>query len=316
MILALGIAINMKSFISLLSVIICFGLNAQELPSNDSVKIKLTSSYKKGALEEEILLPVTKEDSIQTPDITSEYWDNTVYNPYKNTTVTFPLPIEFEDSTYASPVSRDKVVTSRYGWRWGRAHKGIDIDLITGDSVFAMFDGIVRFARYNSGHGRTVIVRHYNGLETVYAHLSRYGVKENDTIRKGQYLGKGGASGNARGSHLHLVVNYKGVSINPEYLFSFDSLNVVRSKEIWVTHKWTRAHYHNSKRQSKLELLLSEDQAIASLKKQRKIYVVKRGDTLSRISKRNNVSISSICKTNYIKRNSILKVGQKLVLEL
>ncbi|WP_353780014.1 peptidoglycan DD-metalloendopeptidase family protein [Winogradskyella sp. 3972H.M.0a.05] len=306
----------MKSFISLLSLIICFGLSAQELPSDDALKIKLTSSYKKGALEEEVLLPVVKEDSLQIPDITSEYWDNTVYNPYKKVAVSFPLPIKFEDSTYASPVSRNKVVTSRYGWRWGRAHKGIDIDLITGDSVFAMFDGVVRFARYNSGHGRTVIVRHYNGLETVYAHLSRYGVKENDSIKKGQYLGKGGASGNARGSHLHLVVNYKGVAINPEYLFSFDSLNTVRSKELWVTRKWTRAHYHNSKRQSKIKLLLSEEEALASLKKQKKIYVVKRGDTLSRISKRNNVSISSICKTNYIKRNSILKVGQKLVLEL
>jgi len=187
--------------------------------------------------------------------------------------------------------------------------------LITGDSLYAMFDGIVRMSRYSKGHGKTVVIRHYNGLETVYAHLSEYGVKENDTISRGAYLGKGGVSGNARGSHLHLVVNYKGVSINPEYLFEFDSQNKIRANELWVTRKWTRPIVHNSKRQSKIELLRSAEEALESLKKQKSIYVVKQGDTLSRISKRNNVSIASLCKTNTIKRNSVLRIGQKLVIE-
>lgn len=306
----------MKSFFYLFCALFCFQAYAQESITDEALKIELPISYKKGISKQELIVPLSKPDSVNLPDIKSEYWTNTVYNPYKNLTLEFPLAIRFTDSTYASPISRKKVVTSRYGWRRGKAHKGIDIDLVTGDSVFAVLDGVVRFARYNSGHGRTVIVRHYNGLETVYAHLSRYGVKENDSIKKGQYLGKGGVSGNARGSHLHFVVNYKGVAIHPEYLFKFDSTNAIRSQELWVTHKWSRAHFHNSKRQSKLELLLSEKEAIASLEKQRKVYVVRRGDTLSRISQRNNVSIAAICKTNYIKRNSVLKVGQKLVLEL
>ncbi len=309
----------MKLLVSLALVVLSLSVYAQEpvsTPSNEALKIKVKSSLKKGALTEEIVIPIVSPDSIQTPDIKAEYWSNTVYNPYRNTLVEFPVQLKFEDSTYASPIKKDKVVTSRFGWRWGRPHRGIDIDLITGDSLYSMFDGIVRFARYNSGHGRTVVVRHYNGLETVYAHLSRYGVKENDSIKKGQYIGRGGASGNARGSHLHLVINYKGVSINPEYLFDFNKDNTIRSKELWVTRKWTRPHLHSSKRQSKLALLLTEEDALASLKKQRKIYVVKRGDTLSKIARRNNVSISSICKTNYIKRNSVIKVGQKLVLEL
>ena len=248
-------------------------------------------------------------------DIKKEYWDNTIYNPYKEVKVEFPLQLQFKDSSYASPIGIDKVVTSRYGWRRGRPHKGIDIDLVTGDSVYAMFEGIVRFGRYNSGHGKTIIVRHYNGLETTYAHLSKFGVKENDTIFRGGYLGKGGATGNARGSHLHLVVNYKGVSINPEYLFGFNDDNTIRSKELWVTKKWTQPSHHNSKRQSKIELLLSEDDAIASLQKQREIYVVKRGDTLSRISARNNVTIASLCKTNAIRRTTVIRIGQKLVIE-
>ncbi len=250
------------------------------------------------------------------PNITGECWESTVYNPYKyEEKPKFPLKLNFEDSTYASPIGRKKVVTSRYGWRYGRAHKGIDIDLITGDSIFSMFAGVVRMSRYTSGHGRTVVVRHYNGLETVYAHLSRYGVKENDTVAKGAYLGKGGVSGNARGSHLHLVVNYKGISINPEYLFNFDESNSLRAQELWVTEKWTQPFLHSSRRQSKIKPLLTEDEALASMIKTRSIYIVQPGDTLSRISKRNNVTISSICKINTIRRNSILKIGQQLVIE-
>ncbi|WP_248722920.1 M23 family metallopeptidase [Seonamhaeicola sp. ML3] len=259
----------------------------------------------------------TPDDSLVTtqPDIKADYWDNTVYSPYKNAVLEFPFQIKFRDSLYHAPIHKDKVVTSRFGWRWGRAHKGIDIDLITGDSVYAILDGIVRMARYTSGHGRTVVIRHFNGLETVYAHLSSYGVKENDTVFKGSYLGKGGNSGRSRGSHLHLGVNYKGIAINPEYLFEFSETNKIRSQELWVTEKWTQAIFHSSKRKSKLELLTTEDEALASLIKQKSIYVVKPGDTLSRISRTNNVSIAAICKLNHIKYNTVIKIGQKLVIE-
>lgn len=308
----------MKLIVSLfVTVFFVSTLGAQEITANEVIKIELLdSTHLKTITKKEIKLPIVNPNEDVIKDVTSEYWDHTVYNPYKDIEISYPFKITFKDSFYASPIGRSKVITSRYGWRRGRAHKGIDIDLVTGDSVFAVLDGVVRFARYNTGHGRTVIVRHYNGLETVYAHLSKYGVKENDTVVKGQYLGKGGVSGNARGSHLHFVMNYKGISIHPEYLFNFDETNSIRSQEIWVTKKWTRAHFHSSRRKSKLEVLATKDEAIESLKKQRKIYVVQKGDTLSRIAKRNNVPISSICKTNFIKRNSTLRIGQKLVIEI
>jgi len=211
------------------------------------------------ALAKQIAQIPTESDSlvVSTPDIKAEHWNTKIYNPFKEVLVQYPIKLTFEDTTYSSPMSIEKKVTSRYGWRRGRPHKAIDIDLVTGDSLFAMFDGIVRFAKYNTGHGKTVIVRHYNGLETVYAHLSKYGVKENDSVFKGQYLGKGGATGNARGSHLHLEINYQGVAIHPEYLFEFNKDNKIRAKEIWVTTKWTRPSAHNSRRISKIKPLLS-----------------------------------------------------------
>ena len=301
----------MKSLVICLVTLMCSGVYGQK-KLNLNIVDKFDFELIKKTDSTEL---VTASDTIAPIDIKAEFWDHTVYNPFKDEVVVFPLRLEFKDSTYASPIDKNKVVTSRYGWRRGRAHKGIDIDLVTGDSLFAMFDGIVRMSRYSKGHGKTVVVRHYNGLETVYAHLSAYGVKENDSVFKGQYLGKGGVSGNARGSHLHLVVNYKGISINPEYLFEFNESNAIRSKEIWVTQQWTRPYVHNSKRQSKIIPLLTEADAVTSLKKQKRIYIVKRGDTLSRISKTNNVSIASICKTNAISKTSVIKPGQKLVIE-
>jgi murein DD-endopeptidase MepM/ murein hydrolase activator NlpD len=291
--------------------LLTLSLNAQE--STEPIFIELPiSEISKQQLVTKIELPYREK---QGPDITSEYWVNTVYNPYKDLKVEFPLKLTFNDSTYASPISRKKVVTSRYGWRWGRAHQGIDIDLVTGDSLFAILDGVVRMAAYNGGMGHTVVVRHFNGLETTYAHMYRYGVKVNDTVRKGQYIGKGGRSGNARGSHLHLVTSYKGQYIHPDYLFDFSETNRIRGREILVPKEWTKAYYYSSRRMPKIHLITSDEQFKAYKEREKRLYIVQKGDTLSRISRRNNISIEALCKTNAIKRNSILKVGQTLVIE-
>jgi murein DD-endopeptidase MepM/ murein hydrolase activator NlpD len=243
----------------------------------------------------------------------TDHWTNKSFNPYKDVKLEFPFKITFEDSTFASPVKRRKVVTSRYGWRWGKPHRGIDIDLYTGDKVMAMFDGKVRYVRYVMGHGQVVVIRHDNGLETIYSHLSRQLVKPNQMVKKGQVIGKGGTTGNTRGSHLHLVISYKGVFLHPEYFFQFDESNKVRAKEVWVTRKWATPYLHSARRRSKIELCTTYDEAIESEKNQQKVYVVKRGDTLSKISHKYNISITSLCRTNSIRRNSVLRVGQKLI---
>lgn len=283
--------------------------------NNEQVPLKIqlpVSHLTYRGLSTEIELPLHQEPH---PDITSEFWSNSVYNPYKGVTVLFPLKISFEDSTYASPIHRQKVVTSRYGWRWGRAHQGIDIDLITGDSLFAMFDGVVRMAVYNGGLGHAVVIRHYNGLETTYAHMSRYAVKANDTVHKGQYIGKGGRSGNARGSHLHLVVSYKGQYIHPDYLFAFDDSNKVHAKDLYVMRPWTKAYYYSSRRLPKIDIISTEEEYAAYENREKRLYIVQKGDTLTRISRRNNVTIEALCKSNSISRHSVLRVGQKLVIQ-
>lgn len=287
--------------------------------SGDSLKITLSTEIKKGVLIQEIHIPLINSDTLikKQVDVKATHWDTIAFNPYTDFVIKFPFKIEFNDSVYASPLhNKSKVITSRYGWRRGRPHKGIDIDLVTGDTVVAILDGVVRFARYNSGHGKTVVVRHYNGLETAYTHLSDYAVKANDTVFKGQLIAKGGNTGRSTGSHLHFIASFNGHYINPEYLFEFNEDNKIRTKEVWVTKQWTRTAFHNSRKKSKIELLTSEKQALASLVKTKKIYVVKSGDTLSHISKKNNVSIAAILKTNKIRKSSTLKIGQKLILEM
>ncbi len=268
------------------------------------------------------ILQVYKKDSLKIAQkndslnhlIYSQNWDTTTVNAYRDVHNSFPFEVSFTDSVYASPISKKHVVTSRYGWRRGRPHRGIDIDLVTGDSVFSILSGKVRYVGYSSGYGRTVVVRHDNGLETLYAHLSGYKVKKNDIVKKGQVIALGGNSGRSRGSHLHLETRYKGTAINPEYLLNFKNDLTIRGKNLWVTRDWARAYYHSSRRQSKLVTLDTYDKAIAYKKRKRKVYIVKSGDTLSGIAYKNRTSISRICKTNKIRKTTTLKIGQRLIL--
>lgn len=241
-------------------------------------------------------------------------WDTIHFNPYRSTKISFPFEINFLDKTYASPIPRKHVVTSRYGWRRGRAHRAIDIDLITGDDVYSVLDGKVRYVGYHPGHGKTIVIRHYNGLETVYAHLSKYDVKVNTIVKKGELIGKGGNTGRSRGSHLHLEMRYKGIDINPEHIFNFKGKTTIRSKNIWITEDWATPYYHISTRQSNLVTLDTFEKVTAYKKRKRKIYIVKSGDTLSGIAYKNHVPIRRICKTNKIRRTSTLKIGQRLIL--
>lgn len=181
-------------------------------------------------------------------------------------------------------------VTSRFGWRKGKMHNGIDIGLLVGEPVRAAFRGKVRLARWQGGYGRVVIIRHFNGLETIYAHLSRFKVKEGDMVDPGTIIGKGGQSGASRGSHLHLETRFKGKPINPECFIDFD------------TH------------QLKGDSLL--------LKKTRKGFIgylpggayhkVRPGDYMYKIANEYGVKIKDICALNGISRNHFLVVGEEL----
>jgi murein DD-endopeptidase MepM/ murein hydrolase activator NlpD len=190
--------------------------------------------------------------------------------------------------TYAAPICG--IVTSNYGWRDKRMHKGIDIDLNKGDKVLSAFDGMVRIAKRGNGFGNVVIVRHYNGLETVYAHLSKIKVKAGQVVTAGTVVGLGGMTGHATGTHLHFEVRYMGHALNPANFISFDE-GIILSDTLTI-------------RKSKY--------GIAAFPSDAEIYTVQRGDSWYEIAKRYGLTSQQMKTLNGTDKRFYLKVGQKI----
>lgn len=182
------------------------------------------------------------------------------------------------------------LITSYFGWRDGKSHNGLDIDLQVWDPVVASFDGMVRVARYHPGYGRVVIIRHYNGLETLYAHLHRLKVKPGEIVEAGQVVGLGGSSGKSTGSHLHFELRFKGKALNPKHIIDFNNNCLISDSIKLVKTKWSY---------QPVPLGIT-------------YHTVKKGDYLYKIANQYGISITRLCQYNGIRRNSLLRVGQKL----
>ena len=156
-------------------------------------------------------------------------WDEDLSNLFKDefpSDTTYTLELEnSEFGCYTMPSWGP--LSSPFGWRYNRYHKGVDIQLRKGDTIKCAFDGMVRFAQKKGGYGNVVIVRHYNGLETVYAHLYKIKVKEGQVIGAGDLIGLAGSTGHSTGPHLHFEIRFKGAPVNPQYFVSFDYGNLI-----------------------------------------------------------------------------------------
>ncbi len=199
----------------------------------------------------------------------------------------------------------DGVVTSRYKYRNGKFHNGIDIDLVTGDTVVCAWDGVVRYAEPNSGgYGNLVIVRHYNGLETYYAHLSKLLTFSGQKVKSGDVLGLGGNTGHSFGSHLHFEVRFYDNTINPEEVIDFKQKQL-KDPNLFL-HKTLFRPGVTPSNQWKTD---------SKGKKQyveKKYYKVRSGDTLSRIAEKHRTSINRLCSLNGLRKTSILQIGQNI----
>ncbi|MCC6401718.1 MAG: peptidoglycan DD-metalloendopeptidase family protein [Flavobacteriales bacterium] len=182
-------------------------------------------------------------------------------------------------------------LTSRFGWRDGRPHNGIDLDLEVWDSVRTAFPGVVRHAGVQNGYGRVVVVRHYNGLETYYAHLHRFKVKAGDVVDAGELIGLGGSSGRSSGSHLHFEVRFRGMPLDPGRIIDLSS-GTLQADTLVI--KRTRHAY-------------------AAYPKGTHFHTVAKGDHLYAIAEQYGTSIQALCDLNGITRRSILRVGQQLL---
>jgi murein DD-endopeptidase MepM/ murein hydrolase activator NlpD len=209
------------------------------------------------------------------------------------------------DSNFCIPF--DGQVTSRYGFRKGRYHNGIDIDLETGDTVRAAWSGIVRYARYNAGgFGNLVIIRHYNGLESFYAHLDQLLCAPNQEVKAGDVIGLGGNTGRSYGSHLHFEIRFYDAPINPEEVIDFD-------KQYFKDHNLLihRGLFRPGAKPSDYNVVDEEHHTTAP-KPVKKYYKVRTGDTLTKIAQKNNTTVDKICRLNGIRQTTTLQVGRNL----
>lgn len=240
--------------------------------------------------------------------ITMDHWyDNSVhaYNDVDATALPNEIELVLCDSTHGYSIPIPGIVTSRYRFRGSRPHKGIDLDLHTGDEVKAAFDGVVRVSlptKRAGGYGNLVVVRHANGLETYYAHLSKRLVESGDTVRAGEIIALGGSTGRSTGSHLHFETRYMGQTLDPERIFDFEK-GTLRDSVITVKRQYFNNYSKSSKGGS------------SGGGGGTKVHTVKQGDTLGAIARRYGTTIDKLCRLNKIKRNSILRLGQKIIVK-
>lgn len=227
-----------------------------------------------------------------TMRIFNENWSSTKLYPYKKIDLSImedTLIFRFKTSSfYCTPTDH---LYSAFGPRRGRQHKGIDTDLNIGDTLKTVFDGKIRYANYVSGFGNLVIIRHYNGLETYYAHQSKILVEPGDLLSAGDVIGLGGETGNALGPHLHFEIRYMDNAFDPEKVIDLEN-QCLKVTELQLTKKdfeWKKQW------------------------RERKYHKVKSGNTLGYIAITHNTSVKKILKINKgLKNTSILQIGQKI----
>jgi len=193
--------------------------------------------------------------------------------------------------------------TSPFGPRWGRLHAGLDLDLDTGDPVYSMFEGLVRISQFSDTYGNVVVVRHPNGLETLYAHMSARMVVPGQYVQAGNMLGLGGNTGRSYGAHLHFETRYLGNPFDPAYMIT-PNQKALKSSVFELNKNKLNAPTNSPSTPTANNNSRSNSGS--------KYHTVKRGDTLSSIAVKNRTTVSKLCKLNRIKPSTNLKIGQKL----
>ena len=255
-------------------------------------------------------------DKPEIPDsLNTDYWDTEVIHVVGVDLKSLPDPlfITLVDSVHGYCIPHPGDVTSKFKYRKKHAHKGVDIGLATGDAIYSAFDGVVRVAmptRMSGGYGNVVVIRHVNGLETYYGHLSKYIVKPGDIVRAGELIGYGGSTGRSTGPHLHFETRYMGQAFDPERIFDFQS-GTLRD-EVFTLRKHyfnVNSHYGMSDEKS---ASISSKPPQSSSSSGAVYYKVKSGDNLSKIAKRHGTTVQKICQLNGIKASKTLQIGQRL----
>jgi len=293
---------HIKALFTSLFVIFCFTVYAQ-----DRYAANVSYDKKHAMLDSVIMKELAEEEEVEEGDVYEglyENWSDTKVNPYGVDFAQLKDSFVIDCRQYYPPTLGH--VTSPFGPRKRRFHNGIDLKVHVGDTIKSAFDGRVRVRRYNrGGYGYFLVLRHKDGVETIYGHLSKFLVAPNQEVKAGEPIALGGNTGRSTGAHLHFEVRIMGHPLNPAKLFSFtdylphnDFYSVVKDEAFAERLRYSGVYTAKTNTAGKYSNL--------------SYYTVKKGDNLGRIASRNGLSLSKLCQLNNIKPTSVIRPGQRL----
>lgn len=265
----------------------------------------------------------------------SQHVKSSTYDPFGGKSY-IHIDLDAMKDKFCFPIKNGKLI-SNYGIRSRRMHTGIDIKAQRGEDVYAAFDGVVRMSKPYSGYGNVIVIRHYNGLETVYSHNARNLVSADDVVSAGDVIAKAGRTGRATTEHVHFEVRVAGQHINPNNLVDVEN-HTLKSGSLYISRKGSKIVASNNrngvvtsentsdnvvkteekpavvvaeaaeKLQSKPESAPAQDKSSSDAV----YHTIASGDTLGALARKYGTTINNICELNNIKPTTVLQLKQRL----
>lgn len=304
--------------ITIIATFVCAILPAQ---AQDLLARQAPIDRKMKAVDTLALRSIIEKEQEQSPasELYQE-WDNRY--AHKRTQMPDTFKIDLRHFCMPTP---SRVVTSNFGNRWGRPHKGLDIKVYIGDTIRAAFSGKVRIVRYEAGgYGKYIVIRHPNGLETIYGHLSEQLVSENQSVKAGEVIGLGGNTGRSTGSHLHFETRLCGVALNPALMFDFRNQDVTGDYYVYNVNTYDEESVEATRLRGKVgnggytrDLVQNGEPGSYKDKKHADndellYHKVKNGETLASIAKLRGVTVEKIRSLNHLSANAKVRPGMIL----
>lgn len=251
----------------------------------------------------ELFQMIEDEGAESENEILYESFDSEmIHYPRKNASEIYDT-IQLSKKHFAFPTPTSARTSSHFGPRRRRFHYGVDLALPKGEPIYATFDGTVRVSKYNRSYGNLIVIRHNNGLETYYAHLSQRNVVPGDVVKAGEVIGLCGNTGRSYGSHLHFEIRYLGNAMNPENVVDCSSHELISENLVLTPYSFRKI----AKKGAENNSAKARGRANGG-----KYYKVRSGDTLSKIAKRNGTTIKRLCQLNGLRETSILSIGKRI----
>ena len=311
---------NLRKYLKKVSIVSLFALTAVPVAGQDLLARQAPVDRRMKAVDTIVLKQTIIKENTESP--AAQLYDDWS-NRYAHRATQVPDSFRIDLRHFCMPTP-SRVVTSNFGSRWGRQHTGLDIKVYIGDTIRAAFSGKVRVVKYEGGgYGKYIVIRHNNGLETIYGHLSKQLVAEDQTVRAGEPIGLGGNTGRSTGSHLHFETRLCGVALNPALMFDFRNQDVVSDFYVYIKSNYEHESAEATRLRGKVgnggynrdEVqgeLANNSNANFDSSADMRYHKVKSGETLASIAEKRGVTIDTICKLNHITKGKAVRPGQIL----